>query len=876
MKIILSDFIRDSLTSKKNSSNRFFLQKNKYRVWKYSFSSIYDYSCRFAAYLLSRGIVSGDRVILKGINRPEWVISFIGSLLYECIIVPLDVKSDEAFDLKVAGKVSAKAVICDNEESAGYFKKAGLKIIFLDYLTDLLDSQGRSPDFYNGQGKDFLDDRTFAELLFNKKIDPDSLAEIVFTSGTTSEPKGVKITFGNVQSSLELIIPVMQKYSKIFNMMHNPRILTLVPLSHMYGQLIGIFTPLMINASVMFTNNFSPRHILKTVKEEKIWILGTLPKMLEMIKNHIVEKYGLDKPAFLNLYRKMQTKRWQLRFLRFSGLHYKIGLRFVALMVGGAVLDKSLDEFFRCIAYAIFQGYGLTETTPIVTLSDPVGSVAGSIGKILPGQQVKIIDGEIYVKGPNVSTGYYDDKERTGSAFLDGWFKTGDLVEVDKDGNMFFKGRKDDVIVRQDGLNIFPEDIEAVIKADKRVKDSAVLGIKSEGKDLIIAVLLLKDLDKKHAYRIIEEANKKLNVYQKIDKYFIWKEEDFPRTPTLKVKKNILEKSVIDDLGRYPGKRAGGIGDSGKTATMHTAEKIISGFHKLKGRRLKPGDKLENDVGLDSLELIELSSEIETKYNLELNDSVITKDTTIEELENILINPPKESKKMPFYNFPYWMAARILRTSFQYLLLPFMFILFRLKVRGRENLKNLKGPVVFTANHSSNLDTFAVLYSMPLKFRQRVTALMSIEHHFRNFFYRKGNIFRRAAEAAGFYLLVNLAVNACPLSRTHGFRQALENTGKLIDKGWSILIFPEGGVTTDGEIKNFESGVGIIAEDMRIPVIPVKICGLYNLMRNGILPWGHMPKWPLVTVTFGKPLLLKNKNYHEIAITLEDIIRNQL
>ena len=229
MKIILSDFIRDSLTSNKNSSNRFFLQKNKYRVWKYSFSSIYDYSCRFAAYLLSQDIVSGDRVILKGINRPEWVISFIGSLLCECIIVPLDVKSDEAFDLKVAGKVSAKAVICDNEESAGYFKKAGLKIIFLDYLADLLDSQGRSPDFYNAQGKDFLDDRTFAELLFNKKIDPDSLAEIVFTSGTTSEPKGVKITFGNVQSSLELIIPVMQKYSKIFNMMHNPRILTLVP-----------------------------------------------------------------------------------------------------------------------------------------------------------------------------------------------------------------------------------------------------------------------------------------------------------------------------------------------------------------------------------------------------------------------------------------------------------------------------------------------------------------------------------------------------------------------------------------------------------------------------------------------------------------------
>jgi long-chain acyl-CoA synthetase len=153
---------------------------------------------------------------------------------------------------------------------------------------------------------------------------------------------------------------------------------------------------------------------------------------------------------------------------------------------------------------------------------------------------------------------------------------------------------------------------------------------------------------------------------------------------------------------------------------------------------------------------------------------------------------------------------------------------------------------------------------------------MSIEYHFQNFFYRKGLLARRIIEAIGFYLLVNLAINTCPLSRTHGFKQVLENTGKLIDRGWSVLIFPEGEVTLDGNIGKFESGIGLIALDMKVPVVPVKIEGLYNILRDGILPWGHIPKWPRVKVTFGKPVIFKNKSYTEVADELEDIIRNKL
>lgn len=860
MDIILQEFIKNSLALSKYSSARFFLHKSRYRTWKYSFIEVYDYCLKLQQLLQDYGVKSGDKVILKGISRPEWVVAFLGCILSGVVVVPLDVKSAPGFDIKVLNKVKIRAIICDSPEIfQSFLENDNMASIFLDGLFEKL------------QEINTVKSELYHKNAAFSSTEPESLAEIVFTSGTTTEPKGVEITVGNIQASLGSVISVMNKYSGIFKMMHNPKILTMVPLSHMYGQLIGIFTPMIINSSIVFTDDISPKSIMKTIREEKIWIIGTLPKMLEMIKDYIVEKYRLDTPGFIKTYKKMKEKKWQLRLMRFMPLHFRIGPRLVAIMVGGAVLDRKLDEFFRCLAYAIFQGYGLTEAAPLITISDPVGSVAGSIGKLLPGQEVKIVKGELFVRGANISRGYFRDKAKTESAFTDGWFRTGDYAEVDAAGNYFFKGREDGVIVRKDGLNVFPEDIEEVLKNDKRVKDCAVLGIDEKEGQLIAAALILKEKTGASVKDIIESANKKLTPYQRIDRFFIWKEEDFPRTATLKIIKKAVESEIKKAI-----KKSGRQNEAADIHAGGASKKLLFALDRLKGKKLRPEYKLEDDLGLDSLEIMELSSEIEDKYDIELDSSAITKDTTIEEIRSIISNPPKEIKEMPFFTFPYWKIAVFIRTIFQYFMMPFIFIIFRLKVYGVQNLADIKGPVVFAANHSSNLDAFAVLFSLPRRLRAKVTALMSIEHHFQNFFYRKGNIFRRAVEAAGFYLLVNLAVNACPLSRTHGFSRVLKNTGKLIDRGWSILIFPEGGVTANGKIRNFEPGVGIIAGDMKIPVVPVKISGIYNLLRNGLLPWGHRPRWSLVTVSFGKPLLFKNKNYYDIAIAIEDIIRNQL
>jgi len=837
----LLSYINKNIKSKKN----YFYYRGKYRTLSWSLDEVYEYAARFAGLLKELKIVRGDRVIIKGQNRPEWVVAYLGCLLAGAVAVPLDINSSDDFENRVQNKVRAKLkVYSGNKKKSRQPKSIGMKDI-----KELLSS---IQPFENG----------------DTKVCDDDLAQIIFTSGTTAEPKGVMITHRNIEANLRSVQPVMDRWRNFFRLMWNLKILSVVPLSHMYGQFIGIYVPMIIGSSVVFMDSVNPRDIIRAVREERVWMLGTLPKILELLKEYIVKNFNLEGRKFERKYNRFKKIKWPIRLLAFINIHLKMGWRLVVIIVGGAAFKRSMDEFWRCIAYTIFQGYGLTETAPLITLADPSLTGAGSIGRVLGGQQIRLVGGEIYVKGDNVTPGYYRDPKLTEEALSGGWFKTGDLAEMGKDGNLYFKGRKDEVIVRADGINIYPEDIESVLKMFRTVKDCVVLGLGYRGGLEIHAVLILEEKYRDSPEKIIKDANEKLNVYQHINSYSIWKQDDFPRTVTKKVKRNKVAKAVSS---------AGIKGETVGPEPYSRSEemfKIIKGFHRIKQQDFKKKAKLEKDLGLDSLGLVEFVGAIEQKYDIEVDDSLITGNTTVGEIESMISSPKKVSRKIPFYSFPFWATVCLLRTIFQYILRPFMSIIYRLKTGGIENLKKVSGPVVFASNHTSLLDTFVILYSLPLKLRQRVTAVMSIEYHFSHFFYRTGPWWRRIIEAIGFYLLVNLFINTCPLSRTHGFKQIMENIGKVISRGWSVLIYPEGRVTTDGSIKEFESGVGVIASDMEVSVVPVRINGLFNILRNGILPWGHLPRRPLVMVSFGKLLKFKNKSYKEITTAIEKTIRS--
>jgi long-chain acyl-CoA synthetase len=844
----LRDFFYNNL---KNRRSYFFYQ-DRYRTWKWTFDKVLSLSLKFSSYLESNGLKKGDRVILKAGSNPEWIIVFLGCIMSGKPVVPIDTRSDQKFLNMVVYDVEPSMVIISKdypEDEKVVTERSGSGYSYIEDIEEKIVS---------------LEEFDYTEVSIKKE----DIVEIVYTSGTTSAPKGVTLTFENIQSNLRMALPVISKWKKFLKIIPGSRLLSVVPLSHMYGQVAGLFIPVSIDLSVFFPLNKTPQDILRSIKHNKIIALAALPQQLKVLKDHIIDVYGLHLERFRKIYEKYKKKRWWIRYIRFLPFHIKIGLNFLGIISGGAHIKEEVDEFYRTMAFGFFQGYGLTETAPLLAVFDPSRNKAGSVGSFLDSENVKIENGELYVRGSSVTPGYYKDEEKTRHYFREGWFKTGDAVEVDEEGNVFIKGRKDDMIVKESGVNIYPSDIAKKFRKQEEVKDCAIFGMESDGRKQIIAVLLLKNrnISKKRVDEIVDTVNLELNVDQRVDDYLIWEGRDFPRTSTMNIKKReILEKlqESTKDKKIRPAEKEGGEKD------------IFSIVQKIKKTRGKKGGEasLEKDLGMDSLDIMSFSSELEKHFDIDVSLLDITSDTKIKDIEERIKNPPKKTKRLPFFNFAYNPLFTFLRTVFQYLIFPFVRMTYRTRIKGKENLKGIDMPTAFISNHVSFIDSLVILYSLPLNIRKKISVVMSIGHHFNYYFGKKGNIIRRIIEAIGFYLLIILFVNVIPLSRIFGFDQVFKNIGTAVDRGWNILIFPEGGITTDGSVRKFEPGIGIISSDMKIPVIPVRIDGLYNILRSGLLPWGHLPKLPLVKVNIGGQEYYRIGEYEEIAERLYEKVK---
>jgi long-chain acyl-CoA synthetase len=832
----------------------YFYYSGSYRTRKRSFDEIMTLSLKFASFLKSRGLKKGDRVVIRVRNNPEWVIIFIGCVMYGGVVVPLDYRSGTDFVKKVLDDVEP-GIFIDSKENDRNANKSinnlGLLKIYIEEIESLISHMN---EFDHRQ----------------TEINEDDIVQIIYTSGTTAAPKGVVLTYKNIQSNLEMAVPVIEKWKKFLKLIPSSKLLSVVPLSHMYGQVAGLFIPVALKLPVFFISGFEPKNIIETIRREKIIALAALPQQLKILRDYIVAGFGLDTVKFKKIYGKYKKKRWWIRYIRFLPVHMKVGITLAGIISGGARMREDVDDFYRTIAFGIFQGYGLTETAPLIALFDPSKNKAGSVGSFLDNSSVKIENGELYVKGSSVTPGYFKNEEKTKEHFKNGWFKTGDAVEVDESGNVFIKGRKDEVIVKENGVNVYPSDIAIEFRKLQEVKDCAVFGMDTDGRIEIIAVLLLKNnaLESSRVEKIVNIANSNLNVDQKVDDYLIWEEDDFPRTHTMNVKKGEILKRI---RGSIKGRIVAAEGKGEKKDIYDLIKKIKRTVGEKDGEA-----SLEKDLGMDSLDIISLSAEIEKNYGIDSSRLDISKETKIKDIEEKIKNPPQKTSRLPFFGFAYNRLFIVLRTIFQYLIFPFVRILYRTDIIGRDNLKNIELPTSFASNHVSVMDTLVILFSLPLRLRKKITVVMSIGHHFSNFFGRRGCILRRFIEAVGFYLFISLYINVIPLSREFAFGQVFKNTGRALDRGWNILIFPEGNVTTDGRIKEFEPGIGIIGSDMEVPIIPLRIDGLYNILRNGLLPLGHLPRIPLVKVYMGKQKYYKNGDYREISAKLYRIIKDEL
>jgi long-chain acyl-CoA synthetase len=459
------------------------------------------------------------------------------------------------------------------------------------------------------------------------------------------------------------------------------------------------------------------------------------------------------------------------------------GFKFWAMVVGAAPLDPDLETFWRRLGFLVVQGYGLTETAPIVTLNHPLHSAHGAVGKPIPGVEVRIAeDGEILVRGENVTRGYFNAPEETRASFEDGWFHTGDIGEIDPQGQLHIRGRKKEMIVTPEGLNVFPEDVERVLNELPGVVDSAVVGAPLAGStaERVQAVIVAKPEADLNA--VVREANAKLQDHQKIRAAAAWPGGELPRTEgTRKLKRRELKQwllSSAEPAAAPAGLKAG-------TTYQRTVASVLERFAP--GRTITPQTTID-ELGLSSLERVELMMALEESLQVTVDESKFAAATTVADLEEL--TRPIEAggaaaivRPEPI-DFPTWnrsLPVRALRrASLPTWILPLGRIFVTLEVHGLEHLQPIEGPVIFAANHQSHLDTPMILQALPPRWRYRVAPAMAKEFFKAHFYPDQFGAMPRLTNTINYYL-ASTFFNAFPLpQRETGTRQTLRYIGDLI------------------------------------------------------------------------------------------------
>jgi len=811
-------------------------QSRGYRRENWTYRRIAGEANRVARELAGRGLEKGDAVLLWGENSAEWVAAFLACLISGVVAVPIDQASTPEFAARISSEVKAKLAF----QSGGHRLASDVPSIPLDSLSSTVARHEMSP---------------YPSPALSRQ---DTL-EIIFTSGTTAEPRGVVISHGNVLANIEPLQREIQKYLKYERFVHPVRFLNLLPLSHVFGQMLGIFIPPLLAGTVLFADSLKPAELIGAIRRERVSVLVAVPRFIESLRREVqhAEERSKRTQQFPRNLAAAEHEHFLRRWWRFRRVHSRFGWKFWAFISGGAALPPEAETFFNRLGYAVIQGYGMTETTSLVTLNHPFRSDRGSIGKAFPGMEIRVDEnGEILVRGENVARAYQQKGTTQALTDPDGWLRTGDMANRDESGRLYFRGRRKNVIVTSAGMNVYPEDLEKALLAQSEIRDCVVVGIPRNGDEVPAAALLMRSTANPSA--LVERANEQLAEYQKIRQWIVWPEPDFPRTPTQKpvLPRIRAELQAADD--------AAGVSS--------TPESMASVVGQITGRTVSgaANAELETDLQLSSLDRVELMSALEQRYQVQLDEIQFQKAATIGQLQKLLSERPTSTVGHVYPTWPQSWPVTWMRLAAYYLLAwPATYLLAAPLVRGREHLRGLQGPVLVISNHVTYLDIAWVLAALPHRMRNRLATAMGGERLAR---------MRRPANTLGplgrfmerlRYVLVTSLFNVFPLPQQSGFLQSFQFAGNLVDRGWNILVFPEG-QTTNGDMTSFRSGIGLLAAKLGINVVPMFLDGLADLKReNRILARpGHVRVRIARPVRFGP-----TQDPHEIAREVERRVR---
>jgi long-chain acyl-CoA synthetase len=829
------------------------------------------------------GFPRGARLAILADNHPRWVAAYLGIIASGCAVVPLDTALHADQITTLLKDSGAAAVFVDAKHAtvvcpAAAELKLGLVFMGQDGLTSNSGDGQRLSDlpaiFAAGPG-------TFKPA----PAKDDDLAALIYTSGTTADPKGVMLTHANFLGEVEAV----------FNWVDigpDDAILGVLPMFHVLAQMANLLLPLVKGARVIYLETLNTTELLRALQERNITAFAVVPQFYYLIHERILQEVGKRGPLARKVFALLVALNRALRKvgikagpLLFGKIHHTLGPKMRYLVTGGSRFDPGIARDFRNLGINILQVYGLTETAAAVYANAPGHNVIGSVGKAMKGVEGRIVDpqpqedggpavGEVALRGAVVMKGYWNRPDATAATLRDGWFYTGDLGYFDASGNLFLTGRKKEVIVLSNGKNICPEEIEAHYLKSPFIKEIAVVGLEAkpgEGGDRLHAVVVpnfdvlrqRKIVNAKEVIRFdIEGLSQQIASTKRIGSYEIW-QEDLPRTTTRKIKRFEVERRVRANQAKAR------VGDSELPAEKPlTAEEIAwlaqpdvqRGLDIMRAAarsatsNLRPGHNLELDLGLDSMQRVELLSRLEEELGGNVEESRLAEIYTVRDLleavlesaaggaaagtraalagwKAILAEEPTDPEVLalvdshPAFEMFWYPLSRVVQMISR--------DLFHLRVSGLENLPQ-HGPFILSSNHQSYFDPVVLASVLPKEIMENTFAVGTSEVFGEGFMRRLARWLR--------VVVLDPDANLVPAMRAGAFG---------LKHGRVLILYPEGERSIDGTPRIFKKGVAILSIHMQVPIVPLAIEGFYEAWPRGKK---FFQKVASLRMVFGEPI----------------------
>ncbi len=852
----ISSFILDC-TKKFETSPAFIVKDISGFRRPLSYKEFNDTVLKISQMLRQRFSKPGFKIGLWGENRIEWAAVALGTWHAGGILVPL---------MHIATEHEVGAIIL----------RAKLDALFISPKLEKKAPNGVNNvwglDFkiYGGQENpstlgDLLHQMPSQNVTYSPSTTAQDLAILIFTSGTTGEPKGVMLSHGNILTNILDTIEVVPVQWK-------DRLVSVLPLSHMFELLGGFLVVHTKGACISYPDSLKPEDVIKELKDHKATAMAAVPLFFEILDRTINEKIKSQSTIVQNVFgtlKKAVVLYPPLGRVFFKKIHDAFGGSIKYFMSGGAKISPDIIESFRGLGIYVFQGYGLTETSPVISFTSFKNDKHGSVGRPVQSLQVRIDnptsgEGEIVVKGPSVFTGYFENPAATAEVLKNGWFHTGDIGHLDDEGFLFITGRKKDIIVTPNGKNIYPEEIEFYLKQSPRFQEVCVLGL-DKGRGETVHAALVTKLSEKEARAEIEKYTLELSDYKKIQSISLFREE-LPKTATKKVRKHLLLEMIKNQSAENQDSS-----DFSNSRTDLSLEDPIQSWTQSLLKEITKQDmfwmeqSLKHELSIDSLTFMEIISTLEKKWGAALSDGDFETIQTVGDLVKLAetgskVSEPYKKETVPFdFRSNNFFLLNFLRILCNLLVIkPLMKLFFRFQSDGAKDLAMI-GNFIVTPNHSSHLDLLAIVASLPLSMVNKTYAVAADDYFFNN-----------PVKA----FIVRVLFNAVPFKRRARVEESFKVCEDILMAGGNLVIFPEGTRSPNGKMSSFRPGVGRLLSGKAYLAVPARIKGAYDAFPKGAT-W---PKPSAVKIVFSKPLqfesyLTEDKNsYLTIAKKLESTV----